>query len=215
MTVPSDLGTGAVRRVDPRRDAPGATWDDLVDLIAGCTACPELAEVRRRTVPGVRPACSDLLLIGEAPGAAEDEVGVPFVGRAGQLLDRLLAEAGLDRRELTVVNVLKCRPPRNRTPTHAEAARCRPWLDRQIELADPALVVTLGGVAASWALGRGTRLGASRGVVHQVEGRPLVVTYHPSAALRFGPNGAPMAALREDLAFVHDQLLELRRERAR
>jgi uracil-DNA glycosylase len=207
MTLP--IATG----VDPARDAPGATWGAVVELISGCAACAELAETRKRTVPGVRVARGDLLLIGEAPGAAEDEVGLPFVGRAGQLLDRLLAEAGLDRGELSVVNVLKCRPPRNRTPTTTEAARCRPWLERQIELVDPALIVTLGGVAANWALGRGARLGESRGVVHKVCGRPLIVTYHPSAALRFGPNGAPIAALREDLAFAREQLSLLRRER--
>jgi uracil-DNA glycosylase len=156
-----------------------------------------------------------VLLVGEAPGAAEDEAGVPFVGRAGQLLDRLLDEAGLDRAAMAVANVLKCRPPGNRTPTSAEVGRCRAWLDRQVELADPVLVVTLGGTAASWALGRGVKLGQSRGAVHRLGQRALVVTYHPSAALRFGPKGAPMAALREDLVWVRTLLPELRRERSR
>ena len=186
--------------------AASGTWDELAREVRGCTACAELAQTRLQVVPGVRPAGARLMLIGEAPGAAEDESGVPFVGRAGQLLDSLLAEAGLDRAETAVVNVLKCRPPGNRKPTRAEVGRCRPWLDRQLALAAPDLVVTLGGTAAEWALGPGVRLGASRGRLHDVSGRRLVVTYHPSAALRFGPKGAPIAALREDLAWVAELL---------
>ncbi len=178
------------------------SWGALAAEIEQCTACPELAATRLRVVPGVRPAGARLLLVGEAPGATEDETGVPFAGRAGQLLDRELAEVGLDRSTVAVVNVLKCRPPSNRQPARAEVARCRPWLERQLQLADPELVVTLGGTAAQWFLGTGVRLGASRGVVHEVGGRRVVVTYHPSAALRFGPKGAPLAALREDLAWV-------------
>ena len=183
--------------------AGSPAWSALVAEIRGCTACAELAATRTQVVPGVRPdRPRPLLLVGEAPGATEDETGVPFAGRAGQLLDSLLAEVGLARDALAVVNVLKCRPPANRKPARAEVARCRPWLERQLELLDPALVLTLGGTAAEWFLGHGVRLGASRGVVHEVGGRRVVVTYHPSAALRFGPRGAPIAALREDLAWV-------------
>jgi DNA polymerase len=142
------------------------------------------------------------MLIGEAPGAQEDLAGVPFVGRSGQLLDSLLAEIGLDRSRVAVANVLKCRPPGNRKPRRAEVGRCRPWLARQIELADPRVLVALGGTAAEWFFGPGARIAALRDEVHENGGRPLVVTYHPSAAIRFGPNGAPLAALRVDLAAV-------------
>lgn len=187
-------------------DRGAAAWDGLAAQISQCTACAELAVTRTQVVPGVRPPGARLLLVGEAPGATEDQAGVPFAGRAGQLLDSVLEQAGLDRSQSAVVNVLKCRPPGNRKPSRVEVASCRPWLERQLALADPAIVVTLGGTAAEWFLGRGVRLGACRGVVHHIGGRSVVVTYHPSAALRFGPGGAPMAALREDLSWVAELL---------
>jgi DNA polymerase len=146
------------------------------------------------------------MLVGEAPGAQEDVAGRPFVGKAGQLLDALLAEAGIERGAVAVANVLKCRPPGNRPPTRPEATRCRGWLDRQLELVQPDLVVTLGGTALAWALGTGVRLRDARGVVHDWHERRLVVTYHPSAAIRFGPAGEPMAALRDDLKLAAEQL---------
>ena len=188
---------------DPAATAPTApTWEVLADLVTGCIACPELAESRTRVVPGTRPPGADVLLVGEAPGAQEDEVGVPFVGRSGQLLDELLGDAGLRRDQVAVANVLKCRPPANRKPKRAEIGRCRPWLERQLELVDPGVVLALGGTAAEWFFGPGARIGSLRTEVHRVAGRAVVVTYHPSAAIRFGPNGAPLAALREDLAVV-------------
>ena len=171
------------------------SWADLARTVRGCTACAELAATRTQVVPGVLPAAARLLCVGEAPGAQEDAEGVPFVGRGGRLLDELLGQVGLDRSTVAVANVLKCRPPDNRKPARAESAACRPWLLRQIELADPALVLALGLTAAQWALGPGVRLAGARGRVHLFDGRPLVVTYHPSAALRFGPGGAPRAAL--------------------
>jgi DNA polymerase len=175
------------------------SWADLASVVGTCTACPELAATRTTVVVGEAPAGARVALVGEAPGAQEDTAGRPFVGKAGQLLDTLLREAGLDRDQVAVVNVLKCRPPANRTPKRAEVERCRPWLDRQLDLIAPELVVALGLTAVGWFLGRGVRLGASRGVVHEVGGRRVLATYHPSAAIRFGPGGAPMAALREDL----------------
>ena len=146
------------------------------------------------------------MLVGEAPGAQEDQAGRPFVGKAGMLLDQLLAAAGLARDSVAVANVLNCRPPANRAPTRLEAGRCRGWLDRQVELVDPALVVTLGGTALAWALGTGQRLRDARGRAIDWRGRSLLVTYHPSAAIRFGPNGAPMAALRTDLRLAAELL---------
>lgn len=181
-------------------------WDELVGRVQTCVACPELAASRTRVVAGQRPPGARVLLVGEAPGAAEDEQGVPFVGRSGQLLDELLHTAGLARADVAVANVLKCRPPGNRKPRRAEVARCRPWLERQIELADPAVLVALGGTAAEWFFGPGARITALRGEVSAYDGRPLLVTYHPSAAIRFGPNGAPLAALRDDLARVAELL---------
>ncbi|MGH3341277.1 MAG: uracil-DNA glycosylase [Carbonactinosporaceae bacterium] len=175
------------------------TWDELAARVAACRACPELAVARSQVVVGRHPPGAGLLLVGEAPGAQEDLAGVPFVGRAGRLLDSLLAESGLGRAEVAMVNVLKCRPPRNRKPRRGEVDRCAPWLARQVELVDPLVVCTLGGTAAEWALGRGVRVGTARGGAHRYAGRPLVVTYHPSAAIRSGPRGECMAALLEDL----------------
>ncbi len=189
--------------LDPLAVAPrAASWPELARSARTCVACPELVEGRTQVVPGLAPPSADLLFVGEAPGAQEDAVGVPFVGRAGQLLDGLLAEVGLHRDRIAVANVLKCRPPANRKPRRAEVARCRPWLERQIALLDPALIVALGGTAAEWFVGPSARIAALRGQVLTYDGRRLLVTYHPSAAIRFGPAGAPLAALREDLAEV-------------
>lgn len=192
---------------DPALAAASASdWADLVRRVQGCVACAELAASRTRVVAGQRPPGADVLLVGEAPGAQEDETGVPFVGRSGQLLDELLAEAGLRREQVAVANVLKCRPPANRAPRRAEVARCRPWLERQIELVDPAVMVALGSTAAAWFFGPGARIAALRAQAHVApldhRGRPVLVTYHPSAAIRFGPRGEPIAALRADLVQV-------------
>jgi len=186
-------------------------WRDLAARIAACTACAELAQARQRVVvgepPSPRPGGSRpaLAFVGEAPGAAEDAAGRPFVGKAGQLLDQLLADAALDRSQAAVLNVLKCRPPGNRAPKPDEIARCRPYLESQLVMLRPHLVVALGLTAVTWFLGR-TTLSAARGRVHEVTvgGLPMWVlaTYHPSAAIRFGPSGAPMAALRDDLALA-------------
>ena len=179
----------------------------LASLAQGCVACPELAATRSRVVVGEVPDGARLLLLGEAPGAQEDETGRPFVGRSGQLLDQLLAEAGGRRADVAVLNTLKCRPPGNRPPRPAESARCRGWTERQLQLAAPGVVVALGLSAVRWFLGpagwRGT-LAAVRGTVHEVPlgwGAVRVLpTYHPSAAIRSGPQGEPRRLLREDLA---------------
>jgi uracil-DNA glycosylase family 4 len=178
------------------------TWAELVSGSSSCTACAELAATRTTVVVGEAPAGARLALVGEAPGADEDRAGRPFVGRAGRLLDDLLAEVGLDRSSVAVLNVLQCRPPGNRMPAGAEVARCRGWLDRKLALIGPELVVALGLTAAGWFLGRGVRLGAVRGVVHEVDGRRVLPTYHPSAAIRYGPAGEPLAGLRADLALA-------------
>jgi len=189
--------------LDPAAAASAAPTVDLLAHAANrCVACADLAVTRTRVVVGDFPPGADVLLVGEAPGAQEDATGRPFVGKAGQLLDRLLDEVGLPRERVAVTNVVKCRPPGNRKPRRVEVQRCRPWLERQVLLVDPVVVCALGGTAAEWALGPGVRITAVRGSAGTYAGRPLVVTYHPSAAIRFGPRGAPLAALREDLATV-------------
>jgi DNA polymerase len=182
------------------------SWAELAGVSQTCTACPELAATRTTVVVGDAPAGARLALVGEAPGADEDRLGRPFVGRAGALLDSLLAEAGLDRAGVAVVNVLQCRPPGNRTPKPDEAARCSGWLGRKLELVDAELLVPLGLTATAWFLGRGIRLGQVRGTVHEVDGRRVLPTYHPSAAIRYGPQGEPIAALRTDLALARELL---------
>jgi DNA polymerase len=180
-------------------------WAELAAQIRGCVACPELAASRTTVVVGVPPTSTPLVLVGEAPGAAEDATGLPFVGRAGTLLDELLTQAGLSRDGVGVLNVLKCRPPGNRAPTRTEIANCRGWLDRQIDLMPDALVVTLGGTAAAWAFGKPVKIADVRGRTHPLVGHPgriVIPTYHPSAALRFGPKGEPRRLLAADLAFA-------------
>ncbi|MCA0146105.1 uracil-DNA glycosylase [Blastococcus sp. LR1] len=194
----SDAGTVAAAA------AAAPDWTSLAAAARTCVACPELAAARQHVVVGDVPPSGRprLVLVGEAPGATEDETGRPFVGKSGALLDLLLAEAGLDRAEAAVLNVVKCRPPGNRTPKAAEVARCSGWLRRQLDLLGAPVVVALGLSSAKWFLGPRTVLGAVRGRPHEIEGRAVWATYHPSAAIRFGPNGAPRAGLLADLTAV-------------
>ncbi len=178
----------------------------LTTAVRSCVACPELAASRSTVVVGDLPVGSRLLIVGEAPGASEDLAGRPFIGKGGQLLDALMSEAGMARADAAVLNILKCRPPGNRTPSRSESLRCTAWLDRQVELLDPWLVLTLGRTALTWALGAKLTLAEARDRVHEWRGRRLVVSYHPSAAIRFGPRGAPRAALEADLRFVAETL---------
>jgi DNA polymerase len=193
----SDDAALAVREAAERAGG----WDELAAAARGCTACPELAATRTQVVVGAAPVGARLLVLGEAPGAQEDESGLPFVGRSGQLLDRLLEEAGGQRASTAVLNTIKCRPPGNRPPSRAETAHCRGWTERQLALAAPALVVTLGLSATRWFLGP-TPLGPVRGRVHEARGYSVLPTYHPSAAIRNGPQGEPLRLLREDLALA-------------
>jgi DNA polymerase len=183
--------------------AAAPDWATLAEVNRPCVACPELATTRQHVVVGDVPVGPPrFALVGEAPGAQEDETGRPFVGKSGALLDLLLAEAGLDRREAAVLNVVKCRPPGNRTPRAPEVARCSGWLRRQLDLLQPPVVVALGLSAAKWFLGPRTVLAQVRGRPHDIGGRSVWATYHPSAAIRFGPNGAPRAGLLADLTAV-------------
>ena len=180
-------------------------WDALVSDIAACTACG-LCRTRRKVVPGVGDQHADWLFVGEAPGADEDAQGEPFVGQAGKLLDSMLAALGLNRRNAVyIANVLKCRPPANRTPEPPEVDACKPYLDRQIELIAPSLIVALGKSAATTLLGSEASIASLRGRVHRYAGRPLIVTYHPAYLLRNLPDKAKAW---EDLLFARRTLRE-------
>jgi len=180
-------------------------FDALADDIASCTACG-LCKTRSRAVPGVGDARAEWLFIGEAPGAEEDARGEPFVGQAGRLLDNMLAALGLDRRRgVYIANVLKCRPPNNRTPEPTEVDACRPYLERQIALLQPRLIVALGRSAASTLLGVYASIASLRGRVHMLQRRPLIVTYHPAYLLRNLPDKAKAW---EDLLFARRVMRE-------
>ena len=154
------------------------------DAIKDCHSCP-LGETRNKLVYGVGNPNADLLFIGEAPGADEDRIGEPFVGRAGQLFDKIIAAINLSREEIYIANILKCRPPGNRDPQPAEMEQCFPMLKEQIALIQPKLICALGRIAAQALLNTKTPLGKLRGRWHEFEGVPMLVTYHPAALLRF------------------------------
>jgi DNA polymerase len=165
-------------------------WDAFAADVAGCTACG-LCRTRHKSVPGVGDRAAEWLFIGEAPGAEEDARGEPFVGQAGRLLDNMLAALGMNRqRNVYIANVLKCRPPNNRTPEPGEADACRPYLERQVTLLRPKLIVALGKSAASLLLGTDATIASLRGRVHKYRGVPLIVTYHPAYLLRNLPDKA-------------------------
>ncbi len=162
---------------------PGLDWDALEATVRDCRLCG-LCETRTQTVFGTGDRKARLMVIGEAPGAEEDRQGEPFVGRAGQLLNSMLAAAGFERNEVYIANVLKCRPPNNRDPGALEASQCLPYLRRQIELVGPAAILCVGRIAAQRLLGREEPLARMRGRVHEFGGVPVVVTYHPAYLLR-------------------------------
>jgi uracil-DNA glycosylase family 4 len=164
----------------------GETLESLRDQVLCCTRC-SLSKTRTRVVFGEGNPDADLMFIGEAPGRDEDLQGRPFVGRAGQLLTKILAAIDLRREDVFIGNVLKCRPPGNRDPSPEESVACMMFLEKQIEIIRPKIVCALGRIAASLLLGSGTSLGAMRGKMHDwgPEGRiRLIATYHPAACLR-------------------------------
>jgi DNA polymerase len=166
-------------------DAPAADWNSLAAEVAGCTRCA-LHESRTQTVFGTGDRNADWMLIGEAPGADEDRQGEPFVGRAGQLLNEMLFAAGFRRDQVYIANILKCRPPGNRNPLPEEVACCQGYLQRQIDLVRPRVILALGGIAAQNLLQTEVSVGRLRGTAHAFgPGQiPLVVTYHPAYLLR-------------------------------
>lgn len=162
-----------------------ADWPALQQAVAACTRCP-LHRSRTQTVFGVGDRHAQWMIIGEAPGAEEDRRGEPFVGRAGQLLDEMLRAIGLDRQTAFIANLLKCRPPHNRDPSAEETSSCRSYLDRQIELVAPRIILAVGRIAAQHLLATDAPVGQLRGKQHVLGDRqiPLIVTYHPAYLLR-------------------------------
>jgi len=161
-----------------------ASLSKAAEQVAACVRCQELAETRTQTVFGVGNPEADIMYIGEAPGADEDRQGEPFVGRAGQLLDKITEACKLTREEIYICNILRCRPPGNRNPTPDEAANCREYLDAQIEAVDPKYIVCWGSVAAHNLLGTKAAIGKMRGKFFDYKGIKVLCTYHPSYLLR-------------------------------
>jgi DNA polymerase len=173
-------------------NAAGLDWSALREAVASCTACA-LSDSRTQTVFGTGHPQAHWMIVGEAPGEAEDLSGEPFVGRSGQLLDNMLRAIGLSRhagdtpdpaRQVFIANTLKCRPPRNRNPLPDELARCEGFLIRQIELVRPKIILAMGSFAVQSLLRSSAPVGQLRGRVHQYQGVPLIVTYHPAYLLR-------------------------------
>jgi uracil-DNA glycosylase len=176
---------------------PGSDLAALAREASGCLLCP-LSATRTQVVFGVGDPTADLMFVGEAPGRDEDLAGEPFVGRSGKLLDRLVEEEmGVDRSRFYIANVIKCRPPDNRDPRADEIAACRPYLDRQLELIGPKVVVTLGNFATKLLLDTDAGITRVRGQSYPMGTFHLVPTYHPAAALRSG--GVVVAQMRADL----------------
>ncbi|TMQ34319.1 MAG: uracil-DNA glycosylase [Planctomycetota bacterium] len=156
----------------------------LAHNVTQCTRCSELASTRTQTVFGVGTIDPEICFVGEAPGADEDAQGEPFVGAAGQLLNRIIAACGLKREEVYICNILKCRPPGNRLPLPNEAACCREYLERQLELVHPRFICALGACAAQNLLNTTLSIGKLRGRFHDYRGIPVLCTYHPAYLLR-------------------------------
>lgn len=186
-----------VESVDPSQRQ--SVLDALAQRVAACTKCDELARSRRQTVFGVGDPNARIMFIGEAPGADEDRLGEPFVGKAGQLLNKIIEACDLRREDIYICNILRCRPPGNRNPTPDEAANCREYLDAQIATVCPEYIVCWGSVAAHNLLNVTTSVGRMRGQFHQHGEARVLVTYHPSYLLR---NPAAKKQVWADMKFL-------------
>lgn len=178
-------------------------FNELRTTALACTAC-RLSEERTQVVFGDGDPEADVVFVGEAPGQHEDEQGVPFVGRSGQLLDRLLGEIGLERTDVYIANVVKCRPPGNRDPRPDEIDACKAYLSEQLLLIDPKVVVTLGNFSSKLLLKTETGITRLRGTAYEWWGRRLVPTFHPAAALR--GSAQVLEDMRYDFALVRDAI---------
>jgi DNA polymerase len=183
--VPIDAGSDAasVNETPPPSPVSGMDWETLQQTVAQCRNCG-LCETRTQTVFGSGNKQAEWMLIGEAPGQQEDLQGEPFVGKAGQLLTEMLRAMGLTREEVYITNVLKCRPPNNRDPKPEEMRACNAYLQRQIVLLRPKMILAVGRIAAQHLLQTGAPIGALRGKVHYLDDIPLLVIYHPAYLLR-------------------------------
>lgn len=181
--VPSDQPEPGAAPVDETDEIGNMGWPELRSSVAHCTRCP-LHASRTQTVFGVGNENADWLIVGEAPGAEEDRRGEPFVGRAGELLTEMLRAAGHERDQVFIANILKCRPPHNRDPEPEESLACRGYLQRQIALIKPKIILAVGRIAAQQLLDTDTPVGKLRGELHHLGETPLVVTYHPAYLLR-------------------------------
>jgi uracil-DNA glycosylase family 4 len=205
LTESAPVAAAAPSAAAPPGAAPreaALDWPQLRERVAACTRCG-LSATRTQTVFGVGNLQAEWLVVGEAPGAEEDRQGEPFVGRAGQLLNAMLRAIGLKREQVYIANVLKCRPPHNRDPVAAETMECLPYLDRQIALLRPKIMLVVGRIAAQNLLRTDAKLGTLRQQVHSfgASGVPLVVTYHPAYLLR---SPAEKRKAWEDLKFARE-----------
>ena len=200
--------------MDPQRSPSRVDIDRVREEALSCTRC-RLAEGRTQVVWAAGNLDADALFIGEGPGFHEDQQGVPFVGAAGQLLDRLLAEVGLDRSGIAIVNVVKCRPPGNRDPLPDEIEACRPYLEAQLGYMRPVVIVTLGNFATRFIIQQQIGITKARGQRFTYGGATVIPTFHPAAALRGGRFGgmSPIDAIREDLRSMRSCLDEARARR--
>jgi len=194
-----------VERIFRAEDKPDTVLWQFMHQIKDCTKCP-LGHTRNKFVFGDGYEQADILFIGEAPGADEDRTGIPFVGRAGQLLNKLLAHIKVERKDVFIANILKCRPPNNRDPLPAEVKECLPYLHKQIELIQPKVIVSLGRIAAQNLLSTAAALKQMREKLWKYQGVTMIVTYHPAAILR---NMGLLNSAIEDFKFIHKTFLEI------
>ena len=205
-TISDDEHNTPIASVSPVVEVPVTldSWDSIIAAIEGCNAC-ELAQNCTRKVPGVGNRQADLLIIGEGPGHDEDIRGEPFVGRSGQLLDRMLAAIGFAREQVYITNIVKCRPPSNRDPKQLEAQQCRAFLEAQIAQVAPKVILSVGRVSAHNLLASSLPVGKLIQQMHKLPGTeiPLKVTYHPAYLLR---NPSAKAIVWQDLKLLHQML---------
>jgi len=194
-----------VERIFRAEDKPDTALWQFMHQIKDCTKC-SLGHTRNKFVFGDGYEQADILFIGEAPGADEDRTGIPFIGRAGQLLNKLLTHIKVERKDVFIANILKCRPPNNRDPLPTEVKECLPYLHKQIELIQPKVIVSLGRIAAQNLLSTAAALKQMREKLWKYQGVTMIVTYHPAAILR---NMGLLNSAIEDFKFIHKTFLEI------
>jgi len=200
-TSGNGYGCGSTPRLSRERRVTALAA--LRDSVATCSRCRELATTRTQTVFGVGNPMARLVFLGEAPGADEDRQGEPFVGRAGQLLTKIIEACTLKREDVYILNILKCRPPGNRNPSPEEAANCREYLQQQLEIIRPEFICCLGSVAAQNLLDTTTSIGQLRGAIHHWNGIKVVATYHPAYLLR---NPSAKRATWDDMRMIMQEM---------